>query len=96
MAMGETMEQAAQITNTAATLLDRVIAFISQITAGLGNSLGIQIGTTGTAIAVLAAAIPFGKRMPSWLKWLLIIIGIVMLAGGAANVIQMIKGILGQ
>jgi cytochrome c biogenesis protein CcdA len=90
------MDQVTQITNTTATLLDRVIAFISQITVGLGNTLGIQIGTTGTAIAVLAAAIFFGKRMPSKLKWLLIIIGIVMLAGGSANVIQMIKGIIGQ
>jgi hypothetical protein len=86
-----------QITDVTVTLLDRIIAIISQLGAVFGDAFGIRIvGTTGLAIILLAVVILFGKRMPALLKLLFIVIGIAMLAGGAANLIQMIKGIIGQ
>jgi hypothetical protein len=92
-----TPEQVSQITDSAVGLIDKAIAFISRIGAVFGDTLGIRLGgTTGMAIILLGAVILFGKRMPSLLKLLFIIIGIAMLAGGAANVVQIIRRILGQ
>ena len=77
-------------------LIDTVINGIAQIANIFGNATGIRIGgTTGTAIVVLVIAKLLGNRIPTLLRWFLYVVGIVMLAGGSANVIQFFRGFTG-
>ena len=73
-------------------LVNKIIGYLAQIGNLFGDTTGVRIGgTTGSAIAALLAAKFIGDKMPSFLKWFLYLGGGTMLAGGGANIAQLIK-----
>ena len=74
-------------------IFEKIVALLAPIGALFGNAAGIRIGgSSGTGIVLLLIAVFFRKRLPFWLKLIACIIGIIMLAGGGANIMQVISG----
>jgi len=77
-------------------VITKIIAQVSQIGNLFGNATGIRIGgTTGTAIAAFIIAKLLEDKVPSWVKWILYAGGGTMIAGGGANIAQVIMQLLG-
>jgi len=88
---------ARQAQDAASGWINRIIGYISQIGAIFGKTKGLRIGgTTGTAVAALAAAILLKNKISSLVKWLLYLAVGVMFAGGGANVVQLVMRYLPQ
>ena len=77
-------------------VVTKIIAQVSQIGNLFGSAAGIKIGgTTGTAIAAFIIAKLLEDKVPSWVKWLLYAGGGTMIAGGGANIAQVVMQLLG-
>ena len=78
--------------NSIPGLITKGINAVAQIGNLFGNVTGIRIGgTTGTAIATLIIAKMVEDKAPTWVKWLLYGTGGTMIAGGGANIFQLIS-----
>jgi hypothetical protein len=68
-----------------------VLGFVGKIGDLFGNAIGFRIGgPIVMGIIAIVLIIKLAGILPSWLKWVLIIIGVVMFAGGGANILQTI------
>jgi len=77
-------------------IVTKIIAQVSQIGNLFGSAAGIKIGgTTGTAIAAFVIAKLLEDKVPSWVKWILYAGGGTMIAGGSANIAQVVMQLLG-
>ena len=77
-------------------VITKIIAQVSQIGNLFGNVTGFRIGgTTGTAIAAFVIAKLLEDKVPSWVKWILYAGGGTMIAGGSANIAQVVMQLLG-
>ena len=78
-------------------VITKIVAQISQIGNLFGNTIGFRIGgTTGTAIAAFVIAKILEDKAPSWVKWILYAGGGTMIAGGGANIAQVVMQFLGK
>ena len=76
-------------------VLNKAIDSIAKIGDLFGNAAGVRIGgTTLSGIAALVIAKMIEDKVPSWIKWLLYIGGGTMMAGGGANITQLVTKFL--
>jgi len=72
-------------------LFKKIIGYVSKIGGIFGRAAGVRIGgTSGSAIIMLIAAFLLRDRVPPWIRYLLLAGGGTMIAGGSANIIQML------
>ena len=84
---------AGAVADSAAGLMSKIVSLLAPIGAMFGSATGIRIGgSTGTGVLLLIAAVFLRSRIPFWLKIILFIGGGTMLAGGGANIMQLVSG----
>jgi hypothetical protein len=73
-------------------IIDTILGGIAHIGDMFGEMTGLRIGgPLITGVIVILVIWKLSKRLPSWVKWLLILAAIVMLSGGIANLPQVLE-----
>jgi len=76
-------------------VFNKAIDSVAKIGDIFGNAAGVRIGgTTLSGVAALVIAKMIEDKVPSWVKWLLYIGGGTMMAGGGANITQLVTKFL--